>query len=106
MFAGMKMNFNKSEILALTPKALQRPPSTTQFAIARDHIKCLGIKIERLPFLLYNLNYPSLIAKIIKQLDLWTDLPLVILWLSTPYKDGELHETSYRRFPYSSDTKT
>lgn len=72
----MKINFNKSEILAQTPKALQRPPSTTQFVIARDYINCLGIKIERSPSLLYNLNYPSLIAKIIKQLDLWTDLPL------------------------------
>lgn len=75
-FSGMKINFHKSEILPLTLQTPESITPNTQYTIAKEKIRYSGIKIGKTPSSLYNLNYPPLISKILRELELWIDFPL------------------------------
>lgn len=77
--SGLRINYNKSEILPLG--TVSNPPWTQNsiFSVAQSHITYLGIRIGKLPSSLYNLNYPPLLKKISQELANWMDLPLSLL---------------------------
>lgn len=77
--SGLRINYNKSEILPLGPTSNLPWTSHSPFTIAKYHITYLGIKIGKIPSSLYTLNYPPLINKIIQELKNWMDLPLSLL---------------------------
>lgn len=68
--------YSKSEILPLDsiPKHSWMP--SYPFSLAKSYITYLGVKIVNIP---YTLNYPSLIQKLIQELENWLDLPLSLL---------------------------
>lgn len=74
--AGLKINFTKSEILSLAQRKPRPWFQTSPFAIAKDKIKYLGLYIGKHPSSIYNLNYPPVIEKVIKELEHWQTLPL------------------------------
>lgn len=51
--------------------------SISPFAIAKDKIKYLGIYIGKTPASIYSLNYPPIFDKILKDMEMWRDLPFL-----------------------------
>lgn len=77
--SGFKINFDKSEVLALHPRLSTNWRLSSPFAVATQHITYLGIRIGRDSSYLYSLNYPTLITKIVKELEAWAALPLLLI---------------------------
>lgn len=63
----------KSSPYSLKNKEWQK---TTEFPIAKEHIKYLGILIGKTPSTIYTLNFPPIIEKIQKELQGWRNLPI------------------------------
>lgn len=58
--SGLRVNYNKSEVLPLTHPVSSRWKVSYLFPLAQQFITYLGVKIEKGPSSLYNLNYPPL----------------------------------------------
>lgn len=74
--SGFRINYDKSEVLALNPRMSIKWQVSSPFTLATHYITYLGIHIGREPSYLYTLNYPPLITKIVKELEAWASLPL------------------------------
>lgn len=79
--SGLKVNVSKSELLPLSTgrqtDAANLPPLPVK--VSTNYIKYLGIYIGKTPGSIYELNYPHLISKIVKELEGWSRLPLSLL---------------------------
>lgn len=78
-FAGLKIYFNKSEVLLLIKTAQGDWLSRTPLKQVGVSIKYLEVNIGKEPASLYTLNYPPLIDRIIKKLEMWANLPLSLM---------------------------
>lgn len=74
--SGMRINYDKSEILPLTKATSVEFIKSSAFSLAKNHITYLGINIGKDPSSIYHLNYPELIGKITKELEAWNTLPI------------------------------
>lgn len=88
--AGLKINYEKSEILPLGQQKKQMWKNQTPFALAHEKIKYLGINIGKTPSSVYNLNITS-IDKVIKELQAWKEIPLTLF--------GRIHLYRMTSFP-------
>lgn len=79
--SGLKVNVTKSELLILSGGNTPRAPNSPNLkvTIATSPIKYLGVNIGRTPRSIYDLNYPPLITKMIRELDRWGHLPISLL---------------------------
>lgn len=79
--SGFKVNASKSELLVLAKESDYSPScfAALPVTVACKSVKYLEILIEKTPQSLYNLNYPPLISKIVKDLKKWSHLPLSFL---------------------------
>lgn len=75
-FSGLRINFSKSEILLLTKVARGDWVSHIPLKLSGASIKYLGVNIGWEPSLLYSLNFLPLIDKIVKELEMWKNLPI------------------------------
>lgn len=64
----------KSKILPLSISPNPILTHCSPFIVAKSHITYLGIKIGKFPSSLYTFNYPSLIKRIVQELENWMDL--------------------------------
>lgn len=74
--SGLRINFNKSDILPLFHARLPPWAEGSIFLVAKTHITYLGAKIGKSPSLLYHLNFPPVLNRISAELETWHKLPL------------------------------
>lgn len=77
--SGLRINYDKSEILSLGTICKPSWISSSPFPIAKSFITYLGVKIGSTTSSIYALNYPPLIQKLVQELENWMELPLLLL---------------------------
>lgn len=74
--SGFRINYTKSEALAIFPSARRGWPMEFPFKWRADSIKYLGVNLPAKPSRLYCLNITPLIHSITQELSSWKALPL------------------------------
>lgn len=94
--SGIKINFEKSEILPLNSnRNSNKWQQLIKFPIAPTHIKYLGILIGKSPSSIYNLNFPPTFDKIRKDLQGWRNLPLSLCGRANLYRMNSFAKILY-----------
>ena len=78
-FSGYKINFSKSEAMALGKSQFLDPNISQPFRWSPDGFSYLGIKISQSLKNLYRLNFTPLLRTIKLNFDRWCGLPLILL---------------------------
>lgn len=77
--SGYTINWQKSELISLANDLDPLFLSSTQFKIASDYVKYLGIKIAKKPSALFKLNFTEKLNKLKENIEKWRTLPLSLI---------------------------
>lgn len=77
--SGYTINWQKSELIPLANDLDPLFLSSTQFRIASDYVKYLGIKISKKPSALFKLNFMEKLNKLKENIEKWRTLPLSLI---------------------------